>query len=241
VATFNIQVGIGSRRLRHMLTHSLRYVLPHQQVLSNLNLIAAQLHKFDIVALQETDSGSFRNYQIHQAQYIASRAGIPYCYTQITRDIGRIASISLGLLCRYPCTKLIRHRLPASRHGRGLMEAVFRISGREVAVLVTHLSLRKTNRMRQIRFLVQRLNRYPDAILMGDLNCEPGSPEFNYLLMHTALEDMAVRPRTFPSWNPRRRLDHILITNNLAVEGLRAMPFICSDHLPVVAVIRVRT
>ncbi len=240
VATFNIQVGIGSRRLRHMLTHSLRYVLPHQQVLSNLDLIAAQLHEFDIVALQETDSGSFRNHQIHQAQYIASRAGMPYCYTQITRDIGRIASISLGLLCRRPCTKLVRHRLPASRHGRGLMEAVFRIGGRDIAVFVTHLSLRKTNRMRQIRFLVPHLNRYADALLMGDLNCEPGSPEFNYLLMHTTLEDMSGRPCTFPSWHPKRRLDHILITDKLAVEDLHTMPFICSDHLPVVAEIHIR-
>ncbi len=235
IATFNIQVGIGSRYPRHMLTYSFRYVLPHRQVLSNLNLIAGQLRGFDIIALQETDTGSFRNYQIHQAQYIASRARIPYCYTQVTRGISHFASISLGLLCRYPCTRLIRHRLPASRHGRGLMEAVFRVEDRELAVFVTHLSLRKANRMRQMRFLAQRLNRYPDAILMGDLNCEPGSVEFKYLLMHSKLEYSASGPDTFPSWKPRRRLDHILATHSLALEGLRTMPFICSDHLPVTA------
>ncbi len=235
VATFNIQVGIGSRHLRHVLTHSFRYLLPHSQVLANLNLIAEQLKGFDIIALQESDSGSFRTRHIHQAQYIAYRTGMPYCHTQITRDIGHIASISLGLLCHYPCTRLLRHSLPTSRHGRGLMEAVLRINDRELALFITHLSLKKSNRARQIQFLVQRLNRYQSAILMGDLNCEPDASEFNHLLTHTALEPPAGYPRTFPSWWPQRQLDHILATNDLTVRDLHSLPFICSDHLPVIA------
>ncbi len=240
VATFNIQAGIGSRRLRHVLTHSFRYVLPHRQVLANLNLIAGQLKGFDIVALQESDSGSFRTRHIHQAQYIAYHTGMPYCHTQITRDIGRIASISLGLLCHDPCTRLLRHRLPASRHGRGLMEAVLRINDREIAFFVTHLSLKKSSRVRQMQFLAQRLNRYRSAILMGDLNCGPNAPEFNHLLTHTALERPSDYPCTFPSWRPQRHLDHILATGDLAVRHLRTIPFICSDHLPVIAEIYIR-
>jgi len=198
-------------------------------------MIAEQLHDFDIIALQETDSGSFRTHQTHQAQYIAYRTGMPYCHTQITCNVGRIASISLALLCRYPCTRLVRHRLPASRHGRGLMEAVLHINGREIALFITHLSLKKSNRSRQIQFLVQHLNRYQNAILMGDLNCGPNSSEFNYLLKHTALEGTPDQPSTFPSWRPQRRLDYILTTNDLAVRHLQTIPFICSDHLPVIA------
>lgn len=198
-------------------------------------MISEQLHNFDILALQEADSGSFRTHQVHQAQFIAYRTGMPYCHTQITRDVGRIASISLGLLCRVPCTKLVRHRLPASRHGRGLMEAVLRFNDREIALFITHLSLKKSSRVRQIQFLIQRLNSYQSAILMGDLNCEPDSREFNYLLSHTALEDTSEHPYTFPSWRPQRQLDHILATGDLAVRHLQTMPFACSDHLPVIA------
>jgi len=235
VATFNIQAGIGSRHLRHVLTHSFRYLLPHRQLLANLNLIAGQLKDFDIIALQESDSGSFRTRQIHQAQHIAYRTGMPYCYTQITRDVGRIASISLGLLCHDPCTRLLRHRLPASRHGRGLMEGVLHINNREIALFITHLSLKKSNRIRQMKFLAQRLNRYQSAILMGDLNCEPDASEFSYLLTHTSLEPPSDNPRTFPSWRPQRQLDYILATGDLTVKHLRTIPFICSDHLPVIA------
>jgi len=198
-------------------------------------MIAGQLQNFDIIALQETDSGSFRTQQIHQAQYIAYRTGMPYCHTHVTRDVGHIASISLGLLCRYPCIKLVRHRLPASRHGRGLIEAVLRLNDREIAVFITHLSLKKSNRTKQMQFLIQRLNHYQNAILLGDLNCEPDSPEFNHLLSHTALEDTPGHPCTFPSWRPQRQLDHILATGNLTVSHLHTMPFVCSDHLPVIA------
>jgi len=198
-------------------------------------MIAEQLKDFDIIALQETDSGSFRTNQLHQAQYIAYRTGMPHCYTQITRDVGRIASISLGLLCRFPCTRLIQHRLPASKHGRGLMEAVLRVNGREIALFITHLSLKKSSRIQQIRFLIQHLKRYQHAILMGDLNCEPNSPEFSYLFAHSDLKDLPDHPYSFPSWHPQRRLDHILATNNLTVKHLHAIPFVCSDHLPVIA------
>ena len=86
-----------------------------------------------------------------------------------------------------------------------------------------------------MQFLAQRLNRYQSAILMGDLNCEPDASEFNYLLTHTALEHPSDYPRTFPSWRPQRRLDHILATNDLTVKHLRTIPFVCSDHLPVIA------
>ncbi len=219
-----------------MLTYSIRYLLPHRQVRTNLNRIAERLRDLDFVALQETDAGSFRNYHIHQAQYIAMRAHIPYCYTLVTRGISRLATISLALLSRFPCVRLIRHRLPASRHGRGLMEAVFCVDGREIAVFVTHLSLRRTSRIRQMRFVIQRLKRYPYAILMGDLNCEPGAGEFNFLIQHGGLTAVDTPP-TFPSWKPRRCLDHILVTRGLRLQELHTMPFVCSDHLPVKAVV----
>ncbi len=235
MATFNIQAGIGSRRPRHLLTYSHRYVLPHRQLLANLGLIAEQLADFDIVALQETDSGSFRTHHIHQAEYIAFKSGMPHCHTQVTRAISRVARISLGLLSRFPCIHLERHRLPASRHGRGLMEAVLNVHGRELAVFVTHLSLRQASRMRQMDFLIRRLNRHDSALLMGDLNCEPGSPEFRHLLAATRLSPPRHAPATFPSWRPARRLDHILGTPDIAFHGLSAMPFVCSDHLPVAA------
>ena len=75
---------------------------------------------------------------------------------------------------------------------------------------------------------------------MGDLNCEPESHEFSYLLSHTRMQDFMARPNTFPSWKPRKCLDHILVTDDLLLEDLHALPLLCSDHLPLVASVRFR-
>jgi len=234
LASYNIQAGIGSRRMRHMLTYSFRYLLPHKQTIANLDRIAEQMD-FDIVGLQEADCGSFRSRYIQQAQYIAFRANLPYCYTQTTRDIGAIASIGLGLISRYPCVHLERHRLPASRHGRGLMEGLFHIGNSDLAIFVTHLSLQKSSRIRQLRYIVNRLRQHENVILLGDLNCEPDSEEFRFLLEEANLKMPATLLRTFPSWQPQRHLDHILVRGRMQILKLEAMPFIGSDHLPICA------
>jgi endonuclease/exonuclease/phosphatase family metal-dependent hydrolase len=221
--------------MRHMLTYSFRYVLPHRQAIANLDHIADRMQGFDMVGLQEADCGSFRSNQIQQAQYIAFRADIPYCFTQVTRDVGSIASIGLALLSRFPCVHVERHKLPASRHGRGLLEAVFHIADKDVAVFVTHLSLKQSSRVRQLRHIAQRLNNHDHAILMGDLNCEPNSDEFHMLLNEAALNAHAHPPPSFPSWQPLRRIDHVLTRGEPRIISLKTAPFVGSDHLPVIA------
>ncbi len=235
LASFNIQAGIGSRRMRHMLTYSFRYVLPHRQAIANLDQIADHMQGLDMVGLQEADCGSFRSNQIQQAQYIAFRADIPYCLTQVTRDIGTIASIGLALLSRFPCVHVEKHRLPASRHGRGLLEAVFHIADKDVAVFVTHLSLKQSSRVHQLHYIAQQLNRHEHAILMGDLNCEPNSDEFRMLLSEAELDASGNPPASFPSWQPSRRIDHILTRGEPRIISLKTVPFVGSDHLPVIA------
>lgn len=225
--------------MRHMLTYSFRYVLPHRQAIANLDRIADQMQGFDMIGLQEADCGSFRSNQIQQAQYIAFRADLAHCFTQVTRDIASIASIGLGLLSRFPCIHMERHRLPGSRHGRGLIEAVFHIAGNDIAVFVTHLSLKKSSRIRQLRYIAQQANRYEDAILMGDFNCEPDSDEFTMLIREASLHPHGNPPPSFQSWQPQRRIDHILTRGKPHVIKIETIPFIGSDHLPIIAEIQI--
>jgi endonuclease/exonuclease/phosphatase family metal-dependent hydrolase len=42
-------------------------------------------------------------------------------------------------------------------------------------------------------------------------------------------------PSTFPSWRPRRAIDHILTTPSVRVEELWTLPHPVSDHLPLAA------
>ncbi len=241
LASYNIQAGIGSHRLHHVVTHGHRYIVPHRDAVANLERIAALLRDFDIVALQEADAGSFRTRNIHQIQYIAELADFPYWHCQITREMGNIARMTLGVLSRIPWQNITQHRLPASRHGRAALEINFEHPDPPLAVIITHLSLGKTSRMRQVQFLSGLINRHAAAILMGDLNCDPDSHEFAWLLSHTRLQNFMARPATFPSWRPVKALDHILATSELILEDLRALPAGYSDHLPVAARLRPRT
>ena len=38
---------------------------------------------------------------------------------------------------------------------------------------------------------------------------------------------------TFPSWRPRRAIDHILVGDELETQGFSTVPLRVSDHLPV--------
>ncbi|HKJ82617.1 MAG TPA: endonuclease/exonuclease/phosphatase family protein [Mariprofundaceae bacterium] len=238
--TYNMQAGIGSRRFRHVFTHGFRYIVPHSQAKTNLDAIAEMVGQFDLVALQEADSGSFRTRYVHQTEYLAQKADIPYWHSQVTKNIGEIARMSLGLLSRHPLESITEHRLPASKHGRGALEAIVRVQDRKIAVFATHLSLRKASRMRQIRFLAQKINHHESAILMGDLNCTPDSEEFAHLIAHTNLANHQRQrhPATFPSWRPLKGLDHILVTRDITIEAVDTLPFLCSDHLPLHAAAR---
>ena len=42
-------------------------------------------------------------------------------------------------------------------------------------------------------------------------------------------------PPTFPSWKPRRAIDHVLLSRPLALARLETLPALRSDHLPLAA------
>jgi len=238
--TYNIQAGIGSHRYRHLFTHCLRYVLPHRHAMANLGTIAESIRPYDIVALQEADAGSYRTRFLHQTDYLAENARFDHVSNLTTREIGNIATLNQSLLSRLAWEHVAHHRLPGSRHGRGAIEAHFHIGGKRIALISTHLSLRKSSRLRQFHYLAHLLAHQQHAIIMGDLNCESGDDDFTAFLQHSGMQRPSNEsPRTFPSWQPLRGLDHILVKGGLQLVGLTALAVNSSDHLPVAAEIRI--
>ena len=70
---------------------------------------------------------------------------------------------------------------------------------------------------------------------MGDLNTAPDSAEMRQLFARTRLQP-PVRPTpTFPSWKPRRALDHILASPTVRLERVWTLPQAFSDHLALAA------
>lgn len=236
VLSCNILAGSSMKRYRDYVTHCWKHVLPTGKR-ANLDGLAGLASDYDLVALQEADFGSLRSGFLNQTQYLAEAAGFPYWSHQPNRRMVKLATSSNGLLARLRPSEVLDYPLPGRIPGRGALWVRFG-SGEDALVLViAHLSLGPTARARQLGFLAELLAGHRHVLLVGDLNTTVDSPELRALFRGTALTPPRTPPATFPSWRPRRAIDHILASDSLHVGELRALPHLVSDHLPIAATI----
>lgn len=231
--SFNIQAGISSSKYRHYLTHSWKHVLPCAERLDTLDRIAALAADYDFVGLQESDAGSLRSAFINQTEYLADRAGFPYWYDQTNRNLGHFGRHSLGLLSRFRPSETTEVRLPGMIPGRGALCMRFGSGEQSLLLLIVHLALGRRARERQLGSLAELIATQRYVILMGDLNCRSESKELQWLLRRTDLSEPIHGLYTFPSWRPRRNIDHILVSASIQVDSVRVLNHAISDHLPI--------
>ena len=231
--SYNIQAGIYTRQYSEYVTKSWKHVLPHRERLHNLNRIAAMLHEFDLVGLQEVDAGSLRSGFVDQTEYLAYHAQFPHWYKQVNRNLGRLARHSNGCLSRVRPSQITEYKLPGLP-GRGAVMVELETSDDSVlAICILHLALGWRARRRQLDYIRELASRYPYLVLMGDFNCDCRSRALRDLVAHARLQGLDSELKTFPSWRPRRNLDHILASDNLHIIETRVIDYPLSDHLPL--------
>lgn len=203
----------------------------------------------DVVALQEVAvlDGAW------QSDWLADRASYR---SVLTADLP--GSEGLAVLCDLPARAAPTVALPqVPRDSSRLLQQVdLDVDGRSVRLANTHWAWRlddTAGRVRQARAVARVLDRTaPPVILCGDLNDVPGSPPLAELATAGLVETFAAagadeRP-TFDRANPYtwqdellgRRLDHVLVSADVAVRGARVVldgeggPVV-SDHYGVLA------
>jgi len=231
--SYNIQVGIASTRPHHYVTQSWKHVFPHGKHRQNLDQIADIVSDYDIVGLQEVDGGSRRSEFINQTEYLAVKAKFPFWSHQTNRRLGNIAQHSNGLLSQFDPLDIVDHKLPGPVPGRGAMVVRFGEESNPMIVVLLHLALGRKARLTQMNYISQLVHEYEHVVVMGDMNCQPESEEFQALLEKAGLTAPACDLHTFPSWKPSKRLDHILVSPSLLVENVCVVDVACSDHLPI--------
>jgi endonuclease/exonuclease/phosphatase family metal-dependent hydrolase len=145
-----------------------------------------------------------------------------------------------ALLTRLPIVEHELLELTVNGHEpRGAIDVILDTGSRSLRVMATHLGLWPYERRRQMRRLLERLDRAPQVptVLMGDLN--------EWFLWGRPLRWLRARfgatpaPLTFPSALPLFALDRIWVRPRdlLADLGVRkdTQARRASDHLPVVA------
>ncbi len=231
----NILAGASVQRYHEYVTRSLNAVLPGRSKMDNLDQLAEMLGQFDVIGLQEADAGSLRSGFLNQTRYLAETSGLPFWSHQPNRPMARLAHSANGLISRIQPHTVLDYPLPSRIPGRGALLVRFGEDPAALTVMIAHLSLSSPARARQLAFIAEVLQDFPNTVLMGDLNTEPHSAEMRHLFKHSPLEPPAQHTPTFPSWKPRRSLDHILASPTISLEKVWALPQAFSDHLPLAA------
>jgi endonuclease/exonuclease/phosphatase family metal-dependent hydrolase len=231
ILSLNIVVGLRTSRPHHYLTQAWRHALPSPGLRQTLDRIADLASAYDIVALQEADAGSLRTGFLNQVDYLAGRAGFAHREFGVNRDFGVLAQHCLGVMARFPL-RAVHHPLPGRIRGRGLLDVALDCGHRQLRLIVTHLSLTRAARAAQLSYIGELVEGAPNAIVIGDLNCEP-----HELLRHPAIRRTGLRPQihhpTFPSWRPNRCYDQVMVAGGLRVTQAQVLQHRLSDHLPI--------
>lgn len=230
--TFNIQSGTPANSYREYLTSSWRHVLPSAVKNENLEAIAGLVMDYDMVGLQEVDSGSLRSGFINQSRYIATHAAMPYWFHQSNRKVGTMAYSGNGFLARYEPDNIEEHRLPGAIPGRGALFLNF--GGSEgLTMVVVHLALGQMARGRQLKYLFEQLEGQKHVVVMGDFNTNVDSSKLKTFCEALGLAAPTRDLLSFPSWKPQRALDHVLVSSSLETQATEVIDVGYSDHLPV--------
>jgi endonuclease/exonuclease/phosphatase family metal-dependent hydrolase len=230
--SFNIQTGVDTRDFHEYVTKSWKHLLPLKERISNLNRIAELVESYDLVGLQEVDSGSLRTGFLDQTEYLAHRARFPYWYRQVNRSLGKIAQHSNGVLSRIRPHSVDEHKLPGLR-GRGAMLVELQTNHEPLLVCIMHLALGKRARRMQLSYIGELVGEYSQLVVMGDFNCGTDSRELLDLVDNTHLRLPSCEQNTFPSWSPNRKYDHILVSESLKLKNTQVLEQTHSDHLPI--------
>lgn len=149
-----------------------------------------------------------------------------------------------AVLSRYPIARGQNTHLFRSpgQEQRGLLHTEVDLPGVRLHVYVTHLDpFSETDRVQQAQQVVELVGDKCPAVLLGDFNAHPQTPEMGRL--RTALTDTWTvatggrPPGTHPADAPAARIDYIFTSQQLtaAWTSLRSDDPAASDHLPVVS------
>ncbi|MFT4311036.1 MAG: endonuclease/exonuclease/phosphatase family protein [Candidatus Woesearchaeota archaeon] len=202
----------------------------------------------DILALVEVDGGSIRSGHIDVVDKFSKSLGLDFVakavkYTKqgffkYFRKLPLFKFQENALLSSIPLSEVNYHYLSKGSK-RVVIEAMLELK-RPVRLLLVHLALFRKTRLRQINDLIKIVNssKIP-TILFGDFNTFKDD-ELKLILDKTNLHDAYNEDAadhtisaTEPSWKPKYRLDHVLISSDIKLEKYKILDAHFSDHLPV--------
>jgi endonuclease/exonuclease/phosphatase family metal-dependent hydrolase len=142
------------------------------------------------------------------------------------------------ILTRFPIISVKSHALTSVGEQRGVLEVKVTTPEGPMTVLCTHWGLNSDERVLQSIETAACVGTSSDpAVLCGDLNDVDVSTSVSKLIssgLHDLAGDLCVTDATFPSDEPKHRIDFILGTPNIQAATAAVINSPASDHRPVV-------
>ena len=222
--------------------------VPSNEVYRNLDRIVELIldEKIDVACMNEVDFNSFRTNNINQAKYMASRISKATGYVDLIEDaffsMPDFLDIGNAVISRYPLrvNKQKRFGRNADSNDRHLFKSYVDFSvllgERSLDFILTHYDDRKSRvRNEETEMILERVrSKSKPFVILGDLNSEPTEKCILTFLAHAGLHNPYLGPKTFPSWNPKIAIDHILVSEGLGICSYGTRDLSVSDHLPVI-------
>jgi endonuclease/exonuclease/phosphatase family metal-dependent hydrolase len=154
-----------------------------------------------------------------------------------------------AILSRVPISDQgsLRFPLRESTFQRGLTWVTIPTPRGDLLVIATHFANEaeaEGDRLDQAGDVLTFWGRRPRTVVMGDFNADAGSPPISRF-QAAGFQD-ALAPHglgaagTFPSPRPAIRIDYVFVTADIASVSGAIPQSVASDHLPIVAVLRLR-
>ena len=172
-----------------------------------------------------------RSGRADQATSVADACGLTAVFGKAAR-VGGVGKYGNALLARGDITDVEVVAL-AKAHRNNEPRAAIVASALGVTVCATHLSIHRPEVHEQLRAVVDLLVARPGPhVLVGDLNLLPEEVEPVVAAAGLRLADTTLP--TFPRNDPRIRIDHVAVSGDLTVAGVRVVLTDSSDHAALV-------
>lgn len=234
IAVSNLQSGIGTTRgYWQYLTTGWKYWWPHDSRPIERAAHFLREADIDLALLNEIEGGSRRSRGVDQLALLADRAQLEHRVFYPTFVLGHRVNQGNAACSRWELHWVANHPLPGSGEPRFVSEAELVLPDWACSIFITHLTLERPLREPQIRRIAELIGRDDrPTLLAGDFNI---SSEAELALLDRSVLQRAVAAPTFPSWSPRRALDHLYFSGHFRFAT--AYPFDryrFADHLPLV-------
>lgn len=194
----------------------------------------------DIIGLQEADAGRVPSLSVEQVLSLSRGLNMHSAYGPSWGD-----TYGVAVLSKYPIVEQRRYLLSSAQQQRACLESRIDLGDQTLTFFSVHLGLNPQERERQLdELLVYTADAPAPKVLVGDFNANPDSHEIRRVLEQFD-NAFAVAGSgtgyTSPADAPQETIDYVFVSPDISVLSAEIIPSLASDHLPVVARIRLQS